>query len=253
MGRRSSKPAASRSSMAGPAIRRRCSMWPMAIRWLVCTARWPAWRRSTGVSRPWTTTPAWSTWARSSACSNSRPMRSSRSRPSPMRWRATATATRCRRCAWQRAAPPVPPVRPGSRYRSKPRRSGRRWPACWASQAQAHTKAKASQANVALPLCLIPTGGGRLRPALGRTQANVALPLCLIPTGDGRRRPALGHSTLGLQAVAWRRVGVGAGRHRDHPLHEACWVVEKTIFIGDDAQPGATCQQLAGLQQKIGP
>ena len=28
-----------------------------------------------------------------------------------------------------------------------------------------------SQANVALPLCLIPTGGGRLRPALGRSKA----------------------------------------------------------------------------------
>ena len=57
-----------------------------------------------------------------------------------------------------------------------------------------------SQANVALPLCLIPTGGGRRRPALGRTQANVALPLCLTPTGSGRLRPALGRSGAGISA-----------------------------------------------------
>ena len=33
-----------------------------------------------------------------------------------------------------------------------------------------------SQANVALPLCLIPTGGGRRRPALGRSGAGISAP-----------------------------------------------------------------------------
>ena len=33
-----------------------------------------------------------------------------------------------------------------------------------------------SQANVALPLCLIPTGGGRLRLALGRSGAGINAP-----------------------------------------------------------------------------
>ena len=53
-----------------------------------------------------------------------------------------------------------------------------------------------SQANVAVPLCLIPSGDGRRNAAsLGRSQANVAVPLCLIPSGDGRRNAAsLGQS-----------------------------------------------------------
>ncbi len=53
--------------------------------------------------------------------------------------------------------------------------------------------ASTSQANVALPLCLIPTGGGRLRPALGRS---VARARCIAGTAGQSRGDRGDHGSV---------------------------------------------------------
>ena len=118
--------------------------------------------------------------------------------------------------AGPRGQSPTGPASPPGR---RPRRMTRSRRANPAAPGAAPTTRR-SQTNVALPLCLTPSGGGG-NAAWGHSQTNVALPLCLTPSGGGGNA-AWGHS---------QRAGWPAGPETSRQL-DCC---------GPDSAPGARC------------